>query len=207
MVDLALKAYLEENPSATGIDTNSRDFTMAQIKLFIFAGHDTTSTGAVFTYHLLTQHAKILAKLRAEQDRVFGADTTAAASSLSSNPSLLNQLPYTLVVIKESLRIYPAVAAARGGQPDFCLSNDNGMSFPKKDCLVWGDHSGTHHNPRHWPQPEASLPERFLLPEGRELYPPKKRMATFRTGSSKLRRPRAGADRDQSHVGAHNPSI
>ncbi|TGO36096.1 hypothetical protein BHYA_0135g00010 [Botrytis hyacinthi] len=43
IVDLALKAYLAENPSASGIDKSFQNFAMAQIKLFILAGHDTTS--------------------------------------------------------------------------------------------------------------------------------------------------------------------
>lgn len=49
-IDLALKSYLAENPSATGINATFKEFAMAQLKLFIFAGHDTTSAGATFTY-------------------------------------------------------------------------------------------------------------------------------------------------------------
>ena len=182
VVDLALESYLEENPSATGIDADFRDFVMAQIKLFIFAGHDTTAAGAIFTYHLLSQHPEILARVRAEHDSVFGAEFGAAAPMLSSNPSLLNKLPYTLAVIKESLRIYPTVAAFRDGQPDFFLSGEGEQSFPTKDCVVWGDHYGTHHNPRYWARSEAFLPERFLVPEGDELYPPKHAWRPFERG-------------------------
>lgn len=61
VIDLALKAYLAETPSAKGINSAFRDLATAQIKLFIFAGHDTTSAAAVFTYHLLSQHPAILA--------------------------------------------------------------------------------------------------------------------------------------------------
>ncbi|KAL8656067.1 MAG: hypothetical protein Q9210_000505 [Variospora velana] len=63
VIDLALKAYLEEHPTAKGIDADFKEFAMAQIKLFIFAGHNTTSAGAVFTYHLLVKYPEALAKV------------------------------------------------------------------------------------------------------------------------------------------------
>ena len=182
VIDLALKSYLAENPSAIGINADFKDFAMAQIKLFIFAGHDTTSAGAIFTYHLLSQHPKILAEVRAEHDGVFGSNVHTTASILSSKPSLINQLPYTLAVIKESLRIYPTVAALRDGQPDFFLSSDSGQRFPTDQCMIWGDHYGTHHNPHHWPRVEEFLPERWLVPEGHDLYPPKNAWRPFERG-------------------------
>jgi cytochrome P450 len=182
VVDLALRAYLAENPTATGIDKNFQDFAMAQIKLFIFAGHDTTSAGAVFTYHLLFQHPTILDKVRAEHSRVLGPDPLQAESLIFSNPHLLNQLPYTLAAIKESLRMYPTVAALRDGQPDFFLVGDNGLRFPTDQTIVWGDHYGVHHNPAHWPRPREFLPERWLVPENHELYPPKNAWRPFERG-------------------------
>jgi sterigmatocystin biosynthesis cytochrome P450 monooxygenase len=48
VIDLALKSYLAENPSATGINATFKEFVMASTKLFIFVGHDTTSAGALF---------------------------------------------------------------------------------------------------------------------------------------------------------------
>ena len=182
VVDLALKNYLEEHPSTAGINKDFRDFAMAQIKLFIFAGHDTTSTGAIFTYHLLAQHPEILAKVRGEHDNILGPNVDSAPALLSSRPSLLNQLPYTLAVIKESLRIYPTVAALRDGQSHFSLTNGKGQSLPTHKCLVWGDHYGTHHNPRYWARVEEFLPERFLVSEGDELYPPRNAWRPFERG-------------------------
>jgi cytochrome P450 len=147
VVDLALRAYLAENSTATGIDKSFQDFAMAQIKLFISAGHDTTSAGAVFTYHLPFQHPTILDEVRSEHSRVLGSNPLEADSLISSNPHLLNQLPYTLAVIKESLRMYPSVAALRDGQPDFFLVGDNGLRLPTDQTIVWDDHYGVHHNP------------------------------------------------------------
>lgn len=182
VIDLALAAYLAENPSANGITKEFQDFAMAQIKLFIFAGHDTTSAGAIFTYHLLSQHPDILAKVRTEHDQIFTKDVTQAESLLSSKPQLLNQLPYTLAVIKESLRIYPTVAALRDGQPDFYLIGNDNLRFPTNHTIIWGDHYGNHHNPAYWPRPEEFIPERWLVPEGHELYPPKNAWRPFERG-------------------------
>ncbi|KAL8744557.1 MAG: hypothetical protein Q9190_003216 [Brigantiaea leucoxantha] len=74
VVDLALKSYLKENPSATGIDAHFSSFAVGQIKLFIFTGHDTTSTGAIFTYHLLAQHLDILSKRLPTQNCLIWSD-------------------------------------------------------------------------------------------------------------------------------------
>ena len=78
VVDLALKAYLAENPLANGIDKGFQDFAMAQIN--IFAGHDTTSAGAIFTYHLLSQNPSILAKVRAEHSEILGTECSISQS-------------------------------------------------------------------------------------------------------------------------------
>ena len=180
---------------------------MAQTKLFIFAGYDTTAAGAIFTYHLLTQHPDIFAKDRAEHDGVFGPNVGAAASLLSSEPSLLNQLSSTLAVIKESLRVNPTVAALCDGQPDFFISNESGKSLSTNRCLIWGDYYDTHHNPRYWARPEEFMPERFLVPNGDELYPSKNAWRPLRARPTQLYWSGAGAHRDQSHACTDDQSL
>ncbi|KAF7900825.1 hypothetical protein EAF00_003046 [Botryotinia globosa] len=182
IVNLALKAYLAENPSAAGIEKSFQNFAMAQIKLFIFAGHDTTSAGAIFTYHLLSQHPNVLEKVRAEHTEVLGANIADAESVIASKPQLLNQFTYTIAVIKESLRIYPTVAALRDRQSYFSLIGDNGLRFPTERIIVWGGHYATHHNPAHWSRAEEFLPERWIVTEDYELYPPKNGWRPFERG-------------------------
>lgn len=186
IIDLALNLYLAENPTASAKDLAAsrnkfKEFAMAQIKVFIFAGHDTTSTGAIFTFHLLSKDPASLARVRAEHDAVFG-DVAQTASLLCSKPQLLNQLPYTLAVIRESLRLHPTVAALRAGNPTFFLTGPTGQQFPTDGCLVWGDHQGLHHNPEHWPRPCEFIPDRWLVPEGDPLYPPKNAWRPFERG-------------------------
>jgi hypothetical protein len=90
VIDLALKAYLEKAKipgasNAVGMDAGFKHFVMGQIKLFIFAGHDTTSAAVVFTYHWLSQHPDILAKVRKEHD-IFGPDSSTVGSTITSWP-------------------------------------------------------------------------------------------------------------------------
>lgn len=72
ITDLALKDYLAENPSAESIPNAFKEAAIAQIKLSIPAGHDTTPPAITFTYDLLSKHPNIPARVRAEHDAVFG---------------------------------------------------------------------------------------------------------------------------------------
>jgi len=182
VIDLALKAYLAENPSGENIPDAFKEAAIAQIKTFVFAGHDTTSSAVIFTFDLLAKHPEILARVRAELDVVLGSNHSEAGSVLTSKPQLLNQLPYTLAVIKEGLRIYPTVAALRVGQPGFTLVSESGQRFPTDDCIILGDHYGVHHNPSVWPEADRFLPERWLVEEGDRLYPPKNAWRPFEKG-------------------------
>ena len=181
VIDLALKAYADENPDSTGIPAGFKSAAMAQIKLFIFAGHDTTSTATVFTYHLLYAHPRVLQKVREEHESVLGPAAN-VHSLLVSKPNLLNQLPYTLASIKEALRIYPTVSTIRDGRADLQLHDSDGQSFPTEHCMIWGDHHSNHHNPCIWDRPEEYIPERWLCAEGESLYPPKYAWRPFERG-------------------------
>ena len=43
---------------------------------------------------------------------MFGADIEDAARQLTDDPTLLNKLPYTLAVLKESLRLWPPIGGS-----------------------------------------------------------------------------------------------
>ncbi|KAL9108427.1 MAG: hypothetical protein Q9227_006761 [Pyrenula ochraceoflavens] len=174
VVDLALQAYLSENPSARAMDTTFKDFVISQVKLFLQAGSDTTASTAVYVYYLLSKHPAVLVRLRAEHMRVFGEDIRCSANRLISDPSLLNDLPFTKAVIKETLRLFPAASTARMGDSSVSLIDPSNMSlppFPTAGCLVWSNHQATHRNPRYWPHPTEFLPDRWLVSPGHPLYP------------------------------------
>lgn len=64
-----------------------------------FAGHETTARTLTFVWYALAQNPEVAATLHAELDAVLGGRTPTVAD--------LHQLPYTLQVIKETLRLYP----------------------------------------------------------------------------------------------------
>ena len=191
MVDLALKSHISNLPSlrqATSasspmIDAEFKEPLISQIKMFFLAGHDTTSASAVYMYHLLAKHPSILTRVQEEHNFVFGPTISALPTILASNPYTLNELPVTLAVIKETLRLFPPAATVRAGQPDFFLfSSSTKTSFPTEKCLVWSTHYGLHRNPRYWVRPDEFLPERWLVSEDDPLHPVKDAWRPFEKG-------------------------
>ncbi|SLM34293.1 cytochrome p450 [Lasallia pustulata] len=185
VIDLALQRYMAEKPAdkaIKGMDAIFKTVAMCQIKLFVFAGHDTTASTICWLYHLLSKNPPALSRLRAEHDSIFGTDLAQTASLIASNPHLLNQLPYTLAVIKETLRLYPPASSTRNGEPGFSFTDPSGRHFPTHGFLVWSVHQATHREPSQWPQPDTFLPERWLVAPGDPLYPIKGAWRPFEFG-------------------------
>ncbi len=187
VIDLALNTYHEEiavnsDKGTTGMDTMFRAFATSQLKLFVFAGHDTTASTICYVYHNLWRSPSALARIREEHDSVFGRSIEAAEMMIQNDPHILNALPFTIAVIKETLRLFPVVTTTRQGIPDFILTDSEGRQFPTDKCLVWGNHHGLHRNPRYWPKPDQFLPERWLVAERHPLYPVKNAWRPFEFG-------------------------
>lgn len=168
IIDLALDIYLGR--SGGDMDATFKSVAMCQIKLFVFAGHDTTSSTLDYAFHLLSKNPSAVQHLRAEHRKVFG-DFNLTASMITENPHLLNQLPYTVAVIKETLRLFPPASSPREGEPGFFVTDEHGRQFPTEGCLVWSVHHAVQRNPTYWPQPDSFFPERWLVPKGDPLYP------------------------------------
>lgn len=173
IIDLALKGY---KASATTKSSRTMDATFeaiarAQIKLFLFAGHDTTSGTICYAYHLLSSNPHTLALLRAEHSRVLGP-VSSTPSRIADSPHLLNALPYTLAVVRETLRLFPPASIVRAGSPSFVITNpDTGIAYPTVGMYIWAVHHAMQRDPRHWgPRAAEFLPERWLAAEGDELY-------------------------------------
>lgn len=181
---LALDHYITEDTGkeTTAMDPNFKTYATANFRAFLVAGHDTTSSAITYTLHLLHKHSAFLTRVRAEHDAVFGTDISAAGALLKSEPSLLNQLPLTLAAIKESLRLFPPAGGIRMGTPNLTLTTEDGTSFPTAHCQVWILHEAIHRNPTYWPDPDAYIPERWLVGPDDTLYPRKGAWRAFETG-------------------------
>lgn len=187
---LAIKSYLREVPSAkqtndkTLVDPAFIEMVISQMKMFLFAGHDTTSSTVCFLFHLLHTHPDKLAKLRAELDGVFGPDPSQTLPQLQANPHLLNQLPYAAATIKETLRLYTPVGGVRQGQEGFFLTHPStGQRFPTAGLMLMSAVFASHRLPEFWPHADSFLPERWLAREGEALHVRRNAFRPFDVGA------------------------
>lgn len=184
VVDLALQSYMANAPdkATRELDKTFRTHATRQIRLFLFAGNDTTSSTICYTYYLLSTNPTALARIRAEHDSVFGLDLSVVPSLISEQPHLINQLPYTIAVLKESMRLFPGASSMRQGLEGIDITDDHGNTFPTGGTMIWILHQALHRNPVYWKQPNDFLPERWLVGPDDPLYPVKGAWRPFEYG-------------------------
>ena len=185
VLDLALDTYLESQRGTqqnNGVDQTFKDFAISQVRTFIFAGHDTTSTTMCYAFHVLSCYPEIRRALVAEHDRLLGPDCHHDAAKIAEDPHLLNQFSYTTAVIKETLRLYPPASSTRGGEPGYVLPGPKGLGFPTDGLFIWSNSYTIQRDPTYWPEPDKFIPERWLVEEGHPLYPVKGAFRPFEFG-------------------------
>lgn len=177
IIDLALENYLaEDRGEGEGMDETFKNTAICQIRTFLFAGHDTSSSTPCYCYHLLSLHPHVRRRMVDELDTILGKNVGQAASRIAGNPHLLNQLTYTFAIIKETLRLYPPAPSTRIGEPGFSVTLPDGRQCPTEGLLVWSNSVAIHRNPDFWPQPNDFLPERWLVEKDDPLFPAAKGM-------------------------------
>jgi cytochrome P450 len=145
MLDLLLDARDEATGAAM-----SDDQLATELRMFIAAGHETTSNTLTWTLYLLARHPAVAAKLYDEIDAVLAGRTPTMAD--------LPQLVYTKMVIDEAMRLYPAawimarqsIAADQLG--DYLIPAKTGVVIPI---------FAVHRHPAFWAEPDQFDPERF----------------------------------------------
>lgn len=184
VLDLALEDYISsrKDKASKNLDPKFKKWLLVQLRLFFFVGHDSTSPTICYCYYMLSKNPSALKKLREEHDQVFGTDLSQLSTTLKEQPNLLNQLPYTVAVIKETLRLFPPASGFRAGMPEVYLEDDKGNKYPTSDTRIWVLHSALHRNPKFWPQPNNFLPERWLVGPEDPLYPLKGAWRPFEYG-------------------------
>ncbi|CAO2657275.1 Nn.00g034010.m01.CDS01 [Neocucurbitaria sp. VM-36] len=176
-IDLALEEYFKETGQDVDfqnvtMDAEFRRFAIDNLLILLFAGHDTTASTLCYCYHLLRKNPGVLAKLRQELDNVFGTGS-GAAQQLKDNPYLINKCEYTLAVIKEALRLWPAASGVREGSKAYFVKDPvSGEMLPTEGCVVWTVNICMMRSAKLWgPDVDEFKPERFL-PENAERVPP-----------------------------------
>lgn len=156
LLDMLLAARDEETGAGMS-DKQLRD----EVVTILLAGHETTAIAMSWTFYLLAHHPPVLARLQAEIDEVLGREKATIAD--------LPDLPYTRMVIEESMRLYPpAYGMARWGNE---ADEVGGYDVAPNATITLLPYL-THRLSEFWPQPEKFDPERFT-PEnatGRHRY-------------------------------------
>ena len=125
-------------------------FVRDNILTLFFAGHETTANTLVWALHFLDLHPGVLETLQAEVD----SGLQGRAPTLAD----LRNLPYTQMVIKETMRFEPTVAIIpRALTEDVEL----GGYRLEKESMVFIPPFTVHHDPRWWSDPERFDPLRF----------------------------------------------
>lgn len=128
------------------------EFVRDNILTLFFAGHETTANTLTWAFYYLAQNPAVLQTLHAEVDSVL-------AGRLPTLEDLHN-LPYTMMVIKETMRVEPTVSAfPRAILEDVIL----GGYKLKAHSTVFVPPYITHHDPRWWSNPEQFDPTRFSV--------------------------------------------
>ena len=121
-----------------------------QVVTIFMAGHETTALALTWTWYLLSQHPAVEATLHGELAQVLGGRTPRHED--------LAKLPYTRMVLEESMRLYPPAhtLSREAVTEDVVL----GHRIPAGATILivpWL----LHRNPKLWERPERFDPERF----------------------------------------------
>ncbi|XP_053690848.1 probable cytochrome P450 4d14 [Sabethes cyaneus] len=134
-----------------------------QLYTMMTAAHDTSALTVAYTCLFLAMYPEVQAKVFAEMNETFHSP------SVDINCDTLKQLEYTEMVIKEVLRLCPAVPlAGRETSQEIVL---DGVRIPKGQIL--GMHFyALHRRKDFWgPDPERFDPERFRPEECEKRHP------------------------------------
>jgi cytochrome P450 len=126
------------------------DLQLRDEALTIFlAGHETTANALAWTWYLLSQHPDVEAKFHRELDTLGGR---------LPKPEDLASLPYTRMILAESMRLYPpAWAVGRRAINDF---QANDYTIPARSMVLMCQYI-TQRDARFFPDPERFDPERW----------------------------------------------
>ena len=146
LLSMLLMAVDEEGDGSGMTDQQLRDEAMT---LFL-AGHETTANALAWTWYLLSMNPDAANAMHRELDTVLGDRLPVPADFV--------RLPYTEMVVAESMRMFPpAWAVSRLAIEDVMIG---GWLVPRGAVAVAAQ-AVTHRDPRWFPDPDRFEPLRF----------------------------------------------
>ena len=147
--DLLSMLLLAQDTEGDGTSMSDAQLRDEALTIFL-AGHETTANALTWTWYLLSQHPGVEARLHSELD-----STLAGRLPTYEN---LPALPYTRMVLAESMRLYPpAWAIGRRALEDF---EAGGFTVPAGSVVLMSQYI-MHRDSRFFPEPERFDPERW----------------------------------------------
>ncbi|MGR3279713.1 cytochrome P450 [Acaryochloris marina NIES-2412] len=135
-------------------DEDGSQLTMDELRdevmTLLLAGHDTTVNALTWTLMLLAQHPVVAAKLKSETQSVLEGKFPDITD--------LSRLPYTEMVLKESMRLYPPAWALSREVSQDCMIGPYAL---KKGATIFFSQWVVHRDARFFDDPEQFLPERW----------------------------------------------
>jgi cytochrome P450 len=145
LLDMLLSSKYEDGSS---IDDSQ---LIDEILILFAAGHETTSNALTFTCELLARNPETQNKILEEVKRV--------KSESDDTMHWIKNATYTILVLEESMRLYPPAYFIDRVNIEEDYFND--LTIPKGSTLLFSVYE-IHRHPDFWVNPEAFLPERFL---------------------------------------------
>lgn len=151
--------------------------TCDQLKTFLFAGHDTTSTTISCSMYELFRTPRALKAVRDELDTLFGPATGSASVQekllAPGGGDLIRRMTYISAVIKEILRLYPPAGSVRVSKPEagFVVSTPQG-DYNLDGTWIYLNHSIIHRDRAVFGETaDEFVPERWLQSDGAACPP------------------------------------
>ncbi len=147
--DLLSMLLAARDDQGDGLKLNAQELRDQVLTLFL-AGYETVANALAWTWLLLGQNPEAAGRFHAELDAVLG----------DRLPTLedMQRLPYTAMVLSESMRLYPpAWAMGREVLKDVSV----GPYRLRKGTMVFFSQYIVQRDPKWFPDPERFRPERF----------------------------------------------
>ncbi|GAB1288757.1 Cytochrome P450 4X1 [Apodemus speciosus] len=155
-LDIVLSAQAEDERAFSDADLRS------EVNTFMWAGHDASAAGISWLLYCLALNPEHQDRCRTEIRSILGDGSSITWEQL-------DEMPYTTMCIKETLRLIPPVPSI-SRELSKPLTLPDGRSLPAGMPVVlsiWG----LHHNPAVWKDPKVFDPLRFTKENSDQRHP------------------------------------